>query len=308
MKSQFGKKIFRGETPNDEDWNQYLVEAHQQAPSMTPAAFAPYKTALGLTSYEILAENANRIDHQPTTILDLACGDGYLLQFLLPKLPGSGKLIGIDMSEGELQVAKKNYGHNRQVQFYSAMSQSLPLPDDSIDLMVCHMAFMLMLPIEPAVSEIHRVLKSGGAFSAVIGNARGKQGFLGEILKITLQFIDSRYPQVRETRTGDARVQSEAGLRELFSPARGFLEALDIFDFSLLINTDPQGVWDLMKDMYLISMLPPPDKSELEAELKRFTATKVNANGTVHFEFQMRMFTAKKLTNLSTRTITDNIF
>ena len=226
---------------------------------------------------------------------NLACGDGYLFQFLLPTLGPRGNVVGVDMSDGELAVAKANYGQDTRIKLHQATAQHLPLLDKSMDAIVCHMAFMLMMPLDPVVLEVSRVLKSGATFSAVIGNARGKGGLLGDIFKFSNEFVDSRYPKIHEAPMGDSRVQSEDNLRDLFSSKLGFRETVDIFDFSLLVKTDSHGVWNLMKDMYHVSILSEDEKIQLESELKKFSAAKADADGKLSFDFNMRRFTVRKL-------------
>ncbi len=291
--TEFESKIAKGIKPTDEDWNRYLMEVHRQAPSMTPAIFAPYKTSEGLNSYEILAAALEGLTQRAAAVLDLACGDGYLIPLLLKTLGPSATVTGVDMSDGELQVARAKFAHNPQVKLHQARAQELPLPNSSVDAIVSHMAFMLMLPVEPVVAEIHRVLKSGGSFSAVISNRRGNVGFFDEALTLAAPYVERCYPGRKEARTGDVRVQNEAGLKELFSPKTGFDGSLDLFDFSLLIKTGPQGVWSIVSDMYIISTLPLEEKAQLEKDIKSFTAEKLG-HGAVEFEFPMRMFSVRK--------------
>lgn len=156
------------------------------------------------------------------------------------------------------------------------------------------MAFMLMLPLDPVIQELKRVLKRGARFSAVIWNSRGKTGLFGDIQRFTYGFINARYPQVNEAKAGDPRAQSETNIRALLSPANGFLDPIVFKDTSLLIKTDPQGVWDLMKEMYLVSFIPQSEKDELERKLKEFAATLASPDGTLSFNFGMLMFTATK--------------
>ncbi len=292
--SEFADKIRNGLAVSDEDWNQYLQEAHRVSPSQTPAAFARYRTAEGQTSYEVLMDAVAPLRGGGGAILDLACGDGHLIPGLLELLGADGHVIGVDMSEGELEVARKKLQKSPRVQLYRATAQSLPLPDDAADAIVCHMAFMLMLPLDPVVTELHRVLKSGGTFSAVIGNARGKGGLFGDVLAQALKFIVARYPKFPDARWGDPRVQSEAGLSEVFSPAKGFSGISEVHDFVLQVKTDPQGVWDFLKDMYFVSMLPPEEKAPLKAEVVAFAASRKAADGSVAFDFQLRRFSAQK--------------
>lgn len=81
--STFWNKIESGRAPTEADWSEHLIEAHRGAPSMTPRAFAAHRTKDGLTSYEFLARQiAGR--GADMTVVDLACGDGYLAPFVLP--------------------------------------------------------------------------------------------------------------------------------------------------------------------------------------------------------------------------------
>ncbi len=158
--TRFFEKLRQGETPSAEDWNEHLREAHRLAPSMTPKAFAALSTADGKNSYEILAETLSPRLPSRAQIVDLACGDGYLTPFLLRRLGADGRVLGVDISEGELNVARQVCTDPR-VSFELAPAEKLPLRDASVDQIVCHMAFMLMLPVEPVVAEIARVLKHG---------------------------------------------------------------------------------------------------------------------------------------------------
>ena len=193
--SEFANKIMRGELPTDEEWSDHLMEAHKIAPSMTPNAFAEFKTEKGLNSYELLARELQPLYGKDATVLDLACGDGHLMPYFLSKLGKGSKIFGIDMADGELEIGRKKITDTR-VRFYRAKARQIPLPDQSVDHIVCHMAFMLMLPVEPVVREISRLLKPSGKFSAVIGS-KTTVGLFSEIRKANFQFIHSRYPKVK---------------------------------------------------------------------------------------------------------------
>jgi ubiquinone/menaquinone biosynthesis C-methylase UbiE len=290
LMSQFSNKILNGTTPTDEDWSEHLVEAHKIAPSMTPYAFSPYKTASGLNSYELLAGTVASLASKDATVLDLACGDGHLIPLLLKKIGGNGKVVGVDMSDGELAIAR-NSVQDPRVTFFQTKAQSIPLPDYSVDHVVCHMAFMLMLPVESVVAELSRILKPQGKFSAVIGGT-SQTGLYLELRQSMFQFIISRYPKVKEARVGDPRTASLNGLRELFRADLGFAEVESLVDFDLEVHTKPEGIWDLMKDLYFVAILPESEKSELRSHLISIGARNVDALGVVHFKFPMKTFTA----------------
>jgi ubiquinone/menaquinone biosynthesis C-methylase UbiE len=219
--SRFSEKIFRGEAPTPAEWREHLLEVHRHAPSMTPQAFAAHKTADGIDSYALLAGDLQPTPASPVTVLDLACGDGHLIPLLLERMPGDGTAIGVDMSDAELAAARRTIADPR-VRLVQASAQSLPVGDESIDHVFCHLAFMLMTPIEPVVSELARVIKPGGRFSAIVDDPRRGEGLWGEIMETTYRHVVGRYPAARQASSGDLRVHSEQGIESLFRQEQGF--------------------------------------------------------------------------------------
>ena len=248
---------------------------------MSPRAFAPHKTTKGINSYSTLINDLpESINEQ--TILDLACGDGHLISYILPRLGPNSKIIGIDMSEGELAIARTNISDPR-VTFLNSKAQNLSLKDNEVDHCFCHMAFMLMLPIEPVVAETSRVLKSGGTFTAIINNPKKIEGVLAEILQVCHGFIDGLYPKIKEARLNLSKVHAEEDLKRLFTNDLGFGNPT-VENFELNVQTTPEGAWEFMKDMYFIGMLPDEEKKQFRIELISALSEKA---GPIFFGFPM---------------------
>ncbi|MDX2088498.1 MAG: class I SAM-dependent methyltransferase [Kofleriaceae bacterium] len=131
-------------------------------------------------------------------VLDLACGDGPLLAHLPPTA------IGLDLSREELGDLP------RVVQ---GRAQALPFVDGAFEVVTCHLAFMLFDDVARVVTELARVLASGGRFIALLGGgptAHGHDAFH--------HFLDLLAPHaVAALRFGDPRATSESGWRELFA-------------------------------------------------------------------------------------------
>jgi SAM-dependent methyltransferase len=292
--SKLPMKVLRGEKPTDEDWTEYLLEAHRRSPSQTPRTFASFRTSNGNNSYELLAHSMETTARPDAKIIDLACGDGFLIPFLLRGLGPQGRIVGIDMSESELAVAARSVTDSR-ISFHCAKAQALPVESATIDLVLCHMALMLMLPLEPVILELARVLKPKGRFSAIVGNRSAKRGLWEEIVNTSFGFADSRYAMIKETPTGDARVNTEAGLRTLFRPESGFGGIEELIDFELDIKTTPNGIWEFMRDMYFVGMLPEPDQQALARMLTALGERNQDSQAQVCFKFPMRKFTVSRI-------------
>src|SRR5690349_12887987 len=126
-----------------EDW---LRRWHDRRAGATSRAFSRAKPS----TYEWLAGHAQPGDR----VLDLACGDGALLALIRDR--GVLGAVGIDMSEGELSAARERLGP--EANLVRGRAQALPFEDASFDLVTCHLALMLMRPVEEALAEVRRIL------------------------------------------------------------------------------------------------------------------------------------------------------
>ncbi len=107
--------------------------------------------------------------HSEQTLLDLACGNGRLLNFL-KKQPNTPTYIGIDNSKNLLTEAKKLHP---KAKFIEADMLEIPLHDQSVDI-ITNIAAFHHLPDEEtrtqALNEMHRTLKTNGLLFLTVWN------------------------------------------------------------------------------------------------------------------------------------------
>ena len=101
------------------------------------------------------------------TVLDLGSGAGNDC-FVARALVGeTGKVIGLDFSDTMLDKARKNaekLGYSN-VEFMAGDIEDMPIPHDSVDVVVSNCVLNLVPDKQKAFSGIYKVLKSGGSFS-----------------------------------------------------------------------------------------------------------------------------------------------
>lgn len=101
------------------------------------------------------------------TIIDLGSGAGFDA-FIVSKMVGQfGKVIGIDLSDEMLDLARKNAekGEYKNVDFLKGDIEELPLKDNIADHVISNCVINLSLNKGKVYAEAFRVLKEGGEIS-----------------------------------------------------------------------------------------------------------------------------------------------
>lgn len=103
---------------------------------------------------------------KPNSVLDIATGTGDLaIKFATET--GASKIIGLDLSEGMLSVAKKKIegkSLSEKLEFVKGDSENLPFEDNSFDAITVSFGIRNFENLEKGLSEILRVLAPKGLF------------------------------------------------------------------------------------------------------------------------------------------------
>jgi SAM-dependent methyltransferase len=97
-------------------------------------------------------------------VLDLGSGGGIDAFLAAKKVGLKGKVIGVDMTEEMVQLAKENAEKMKaeNVEFRLGEIESLPLEDETVDVIISNCVINLSPNKDKVFSEAFRVLKPGG--------------------------------------------------------------------------------------------------------------------------------------------------
>jgi len=140
--------------------------------------------------HEVLAGR----DQRHLKLLDVGCGTGRFLEFVKqawPRLPG----IGLDLSEAYLKEAKRHLKHRSRIDFVAGNGESIPLPDESQDIVTSIFTFHELPPEarRNTFREFVRVLKPGGRVVVVDSIQRGDKPDYDGLLELFPQSFYEPY-------------------------------------------------------------------------------------------------------------------
>ena len=100
-------------------------------------------------------------------VLDLGSGGGIDVLLSARRVGPTGKAYGLDMTDDMLALARKNAAEAKiaNVEFLKGQIEAIPLPDESVDVIISNCVINLSGDKRKALAEAFRVLKPGGRFA-----------------------------------------------------------------------------------------------------------------------------------------------
>jgi ubiquinone/menaquinone biosynthesis C-methylase UbiE len=196
---------------------------------------------------EVVEWIGDRLDLEPgTTVVDLAAGTGKFTRSLVTT---GARVVAVEpLPEMLAQLEAALPG----VEALAGTAESIPLPDESVEAVTAAAAFH-WFDTEPALREIHRVLKPGGALITV-GNGRD----LSDPLQAAVQEVVGRYLPTSDEMLGWLRIVEAS---PLFGRGEHFETGYEQW-------FDPDGLAERMGTVSYVARLPEDERAEVLVRIR----------------------------------------
>ena len=212
------------------------------------------------------------LDHLPAppvgaTVLDVACGTGEPGLTLARRSPEIS-VLGVDSAPTMIEVARSKVAAeslaNARLEVMS--SESLGLPDESVDAVISRFGLLMFGDVQASVREVARVLRKGGHVSLAVWDDMTKNTLVYSLMGV----LRDHLPKGHESPLARLNELAVEGVRaRLLEEAGVGVVRSEMFRWEYEFD-DFEGPWALLDRMGMTSgqgQLPPEAREPIKLQL-----------------------------------------
>jgi SAM-dependent methyltransferase len=213
-----------------------------------------------------------------STVLDVGAGTGKLTRAVVPT---GAKVLALEPVEAMRQHLAAALPDVEILDRGTA--EEVPLPDGSVDAVVCAQAFHWFRGAE-ALAEFHRVLREGGGLGLLWNNRDESMGWVAELTRI-IDPYESGVPRERY------------GLWRRAFDETTFFGPIERAEFRHEQSGDVGWVLDRVGSMSFIASLPAETREDVFGQIRRLLETHPNTAGReeVTLPYRTEVFACRRL-------------
>ncbi len=187
------------------------------------------------------------------TVLDLGSGGGIDVLLSAKRVGPQGKAYGLDMTDEMLELARRNQetAGIGNAEFLKGEIEQIPLPDDSVDVIISNCVINLSADKGRVIEEAYRVLRPGGRFAISDIVVRGP---VPEEIRRSIELWVGCVAGALEE--GEyRRLLEEAGFDEIDVESTRVYRTADAGDFLEEVGLDPAVVAPVVDDKFMAAFV-----------------------------------------------------
>lgn len=220
-------------------------------------------------------------------VLDVACGTGVLTRAARDVVGPGGRVVGIDLNEGMLAVAR---ARDARIEWMSGVAEKLPFEAASFDRVVSQFGLMFFSDRAAAAAEMVRVLRPGGqgavAVWAALENAPG-------YLKVAAMLRDVFDDGIAKSIEVPYVLGDPAALAALFEPVAANVN-VEIRPGSARFESLESWLYTDVRGWTLADVIDDAGFARLQAAAPDYLGEFVRSDGTVEFRHPALIVTFEK--------------
>lgn len=190
-------------------------------------------------------------------VLDVACGTGVVARLAAERVGATGAVAGLDVNADMLKVAR-SVSAALPIEWHESSAESMPLPDDSFDVVLCQMGLQFIPDKVAALREMRRVVRPGGR---VVINLPTPNAFFEVLENVMARHVTGGAAFVGKVFS----LNNSAEIERLFRAA-GFNDVVTRADSPTLgLPTPQEFLWQYVRSTPLAGALATADPTVLGA-------------------------------------------